>query len=120
MQELLTDRQIKGKALCIGSVSKRFEFAVTEFLRREKSGDLYILSDFFIFCSEILDIDKLDYYKAKSRIQYRLRRMKDKGLIDWSRIGTGWCGKTDFGMTSLNSYRLSNGYKIQSKIIDEQ
>ncbi|HET8886817.1 MAG TPA: hypothetical protein VFM70_10750 [Salinimicrobium sp.] len=108
MQELLTDRQIKEKALRIGSVSKRFEFAVTEFLRREKSGDLYILADFFIFCIEILDIDKLDYYRAKDRIQYRLRKMKDKGLIDWCRIGSGWAGKTDFGMTSLNSYRLPN------------
>ena len=108
MQELLTDRQIKEKALRIGSVSKRFEFAVTEFLRREKTGELYILADFFIFCSEILGIDKLDYYKAKSRIQYRLRKMKSKGIIESSKIGSGFLGKTDFGMTWLNTYHLPN------------
>lgn len=107
--EILTDNEIKAKALHIANVSKRFEFAVAEWLRREKSGDLYILSDFYLFCCELLNLQDLtaDYWKSKRKIQYRLKKMKDKGLIDWRRCGTGFIGKTDFGMTSLNAYTLA-------------
>ncbi|MCP4355258.1 MAG: hypothetical protein GY793_06425 [Proteobacteria bacterium] len=109
--EILTDKQIKEKALLICGVSKRFEFAIVEYLRREKSGDLYVLSDFYDFCCEILnlDLDKniKNYKQYKRKIQYYLKKLKQKGLIDWRRIGVGFLGKTAFGMTSLNSYTLA-------------
>ena len=107
--ELLTDKQIKEKALSISCVSKRFETSVLEHLRREKSGDLYILSDFYFLCIELLNLDFKpgEYWKNKRKIQYRLKKMKEKGLIDWRKVGVGFMGKTDFGMTSLNSYTLA-------------
>lgn len=107
--ELLTDKQIREKALSISCVSKRFEFGVVEYLKREKIGDLYILSDFYDICCGLLNLNHNtgEYWENKRKIQYRFKKMKNKGLIDWRRTGVGFMGKTDFGMTSLNSYTLA-------------
>jgi len=93
----------------LSCVVESFERGIIEHLRIEKSGDLYILSDFYELCCDLLNLthNTGEYWKNKRKIQYRLKKMKDKGLIDWRRRGTGFIGKTDFGMTSLNSYTLS-------------
>ena len=106
--ELLTDKQILKKALHMGCVANRFEFGVIEYLKREKTGDLYILADFYDICCELLNLTHQtgEYYKNKRKIQYRFKKMKNKGLIDWRKSGVGFMGKTDFGMTSLNCYTL--------------
>ena len=108
--EILTDNQIRELALCIDNLQERFEFAVIEFLKREMGGDLYILSDFYDHCCEYLDLKPLAgrYWNNKRIIQRRLKKMKDKGLIDWRRLGVGYGGKSQFGMTSLNTYVLPN------------
>lgn len=110
--DLLTNKQIKQKALLMSNLNERFEFAIVEFLKREKSGDLYVLSDFYDFCCEMLNLDInqsiKEYDRYKRKIQYQLKKLKQKGLIEWHRTGLGFMGKTDFGMTSINSYFLTN------------
>ena len=87
-----------------------FENGVLDFLKIYNSSDLYVLSDFYDKCCELLklDIDKniKNYKQYKSKIYYRLNLMVKKGLITKNKIGTGFAGKTDFGMTYLNTYSL--------------
>lgn len=108
MSKKLTDHEIKEKAFLIESLDSRFEFGVLEFLKREKAADLYILSDFYYLCLDLLGVvESTKSYKClKNKIQYRLGKMKDKNLIDWRRTGTGFLGKSDFGSTSMNTYTL--------------
>jgi hypothetical protein len=96
------------RAAKIADKQDRFEFGVVKWLKREHSGDLYILSDFYFLCCDLLELDDQtsDYDSSKRKIQYRLNKMKKSFLIRSYRMGTGWCGKTDFGMTSLNAYSL--------------
>jgi len=89
---------------------QEFEVGVIKYLEAEKTGDLYILNDFYLKCCDLLNLSHNvgEYWNNKRKIQYRLRKMKEKGLIDWRRTGSGFMGKTDFGMTSLNCYTLPN------------
>ena len=87
---------------------KDFEKNVLLYLENNQFSCLYILSDFYSSCCEFLELDQLtgDYKSNRRKIQSRLRKMKIKKLIDWRRTGTGFLGKTDTGITSLNSYAL--------------
>jgi len=107
--ERLTNTEIINKSLAM-NIAEGFEFGVLEYLRTERYADLYSLGCFYDFCCELLSLDlskNIKYYnKYKTKIQYRLRKMKTKGLIDSTKIGSGFLGKTDFGMTYLNCYSL--------------
>jgi len=85
-----------------------FENNVLEYLKHNKLGDLHIMSDFYEVCLKCLELQNntKDYWSNIRKIQYRLKKMKNKKLIDWRRTGTGFCGKTDFGVSSLNFYAI--------------
>ena len=93
-------------------MQKQFEDGVMDYLKAYNSSDLYVLSDFYDKCCELLglDINKnvKNYKQYKNKIYYRLNLMVKKGLIRKDRIGSGFMGKTDFGMTSLNTYSLKD------------
>lgn len=110
---MLTDKEIIKKSRLIKDINDAFEYGVLEHLKNEKIGNLYILSDFYFLCTELLKIDDSpqSYKQTKKVIQKKLLMMKNKGLIDSRRIGTGFMGKTDWGMTSLNNYSLPNFWR---------
>ena len=95
-----------------------FEKGVIEFLEIHKSGNLYILADFYFECVDLLNLttETGEYWKNKRKIQYRLNKMREAGLIEVCRIGTGFLGKTDFGMTSINNYSLPQKNSVKKKI----
>lgn len=95
---------------------KDFETNIIKYLQTHSGSDLYVLSDFYDFCCGLLDLDinqSIKNYKQYSaKIRYRLNKMVKQGILEKSRIGTGFLGKTDFGFSSINVYSLSENYKI--------
>ena len=82
------------------------EVKIVNYLNNNQFSDLFILSDFYEKMCEWLKLSTKtsEYNKNKRKIQYFLRKMKNKKLIDWRRCGTGVGGKSTFGMSTLNSY----------------
>lgn len=83
---------------------EKFESFVLKTLESERMVSLWWMSDFYEGCCKVLELNFEDLYKNQASIRYRLRKMKQKGLIDIHRTGSGFLGKTDFGSTSSNLY----------------
>lgn len=94
-----------------------FETGVLKHLHLENCAELHIMSSFYDLCADLLKLDRTtnSYWKNKRIIQYRLKKMKDKKLIDWRRSGTGFLGKTDFGTSNLNFYALYDFWNVVHK-----
>ncbi len=103
----LSNNDIKKITSKLKNIDDKFELSVLEYLAREKTGNLHILSDFYQFCCDVLEINSFtDYNSSKRKVQYRLKKLVDKNLITAQRIGSGFMGKCNFGVCSINIYSL--------------
>lgn len=86
---------------------ERLQDRILEEARINKSVTTWHWNDFFDDCAEIMGWPDNEIQKNATRLRYHLNKMVDMGLLEKGTIGTGWCGKSDFGHTWSNCYTIT-------------
>lgn len=93
-------------------MSKKYEIfknGVIEYLQtHDNSGDLYILGDFYTECVVLLGLNfkTFNYNHNRNQIRYYLNKMIKSNLIESHIVGSGYGGKSLFGMKHIASYSI--------------